>query len=173
VDVIVAVATVPALAAKRATQTISIVFTHVSDPVGSGLVSSIARPGGNITGLTHINAALSPKRLEILKDAVPKVTRVAALWHPGGLGERTERTMLKETEDAAGALGVQLQIIEARGRDDFDRAFAAVTRERAGALIVLPSPIFLNEPAALWISWPGAACRRFTSRGNLSRPVAS
>ncbi|MBI3007479.1 MAG: ABC transporter substrate-binding protein [candidate division NC10 bacterium] len=146
VDVIVAVATVPALAAKRATQTIPIVFTHVSDPVGSGLVPSLARPGNNITGFTHINAALSPKRLEILKQAVPKVTHVAALWHPGGLGEHTERTMLRETEDAARALGVHLQFIEARGPHDFDRAFAAVTRERAGALSVLPSPIFLNEP---------------------------
>ncbi|MBI4587995.1 MAG: ABC transporter substrate-binding protein [Candidatus Rokubacteria bacterium] len=146
VDLIVAVATLPALAAKRATQTIPIVFTHVSDPVGTGLVPGLARPGGNITGLTHINAALSPKRLEILKEAVPKATRVAALWHPGGLGERTETTMLKETEAAARALGVQLHVLEARSPNDLDRAVAAVTRERAGALIVLPSPIFLNEP---------------------------
>jgi putative tryptophan/tyrosine transport system substrate-binding protein len=149
VDVVVAAATVPALAAKRATQTIPIVFTHVSDPVGSGLVVSLARPGANITGFTHVNAALSPKRLEILKQTVPSVTDFAALWHPGGLGELTERTMLKETEDAARALGVHLQLIQARGPADLDRAVAAVPRERAGALIVLPSPIFLNEPGRI------------------------
>ncbi len=145
VNVIVAATTLSALAAKRATQTIPIVFTHVSDPVGSGLVTSFARPGGNITGFTHINVGLSPKRLEFLKEAIPKVTRVTALWHPGGLDERTQRDMLKETEDAARTLGVQLQFLAARGPDDFDRAFAAVTRDRADALIVLPSPIFLNE----------------------------
>jgi putative tryptophan/tyrosine transport system substrate-binding protein len=149
VGVIVAAATVPALAAKRATQTIPIVFTHVSDPVGSGLVSSLARPGGNITGFTHVNAALSPKRLEIITQAVPRVSDVAVLWHPGGLGERTDRTMLKETEDAARALGVQLHLIQVLGPGDFDRAIAAVPRERAGALMVLPSPIFLNEPGRI------------------------
>jgi putative ABC transport system substrate-binding protein len=148
-DVIVAAATVPALAAKRATQTIPIVFTHVSDPVGSGLVSSLARPGANITGFTHVNAALSPKRLEILKQTIPNITEVAALWHPGGLGERTETTMLKEIEDAARVLGVQLQFIQVRGPADFDKAVAAVPRERAGALMVLPSPIFLNEPGRI------------------------
>lgn len=144
VNVIVAVATVPALAAKRATQTIPIVFTNVSDPVGSGLVASLARPGGNITGFTHLNAELMPKRLELLKEAVPKVTHVAALWH-FGFDERTQRTMLKATEAAARALGVQLQFLEVRGPNDFDGAFAAMTGERAGALIVLPSPLFNTE----------------------------
>jgi putative tryptophan/tyrosine transport system substrate-binding protein len=146
VDVIVAVNTVSALAAKRATRTIPVVFTHVSDPVGSGLVPSLARPGGNVTGFTHINAALSPKRLEILKQTVPKVTQMAALWHPAGLGERTGTTMARETGEAARELGVRLDFLETRGPDDVDRALAALTRERAGGLIVLPSPIFLNEP---------------------------
>jgi putative tryptophan/tyrosine transport system substrate-binding protein len=149
VEVIVAAATVPALAAKQVTQTIPIVFTHVSDPVGSGLVATLARPGGNITGFTHVNAALTPKRLEILKQTVPHVTDIAALWHPGGLGERTENAMLKETEDAARALGMQLHVIQARGSSDFDRAVAAVPRERTSALIVLPSPVFLNEPGRI------------------------
>jgi putative ABC transport system substrate-binding protein len=136
---------VSAVAAKRATQTIPIVFTHVSDPVGSGLVSTLARPGGNVTGFTHVNVGLSPKRLEFLKETIPKVTRVVALWHPGGLGERTENIMLNETEAAARALGIQLQFLEARGSSDFDRAFGTVTKQGAGALMVLPSPLFLTE----------------------------
>jgi ABC-type uncharacterized transport system substrate-binding protein len=145
VDVIVAAATVPALAAKRATQTIPIVFTHVSDPLGSGLVPSLAQPGGNITGFTHLNTGLSPKRLEFLKEALPNVTRVVALWHPGGLGEHTERDMRQETEDAARALGMPLHFLAVRGPDDFAEAFATVTREGAGALIVLPGPMLLTE----------------------------
>jgi len=145
VDVIVAVPTVSALAAKRATSKIPIVFTHVSDPVGTGLVTSLARPGGNVTGFTHLNASLNPKRLEILKEAAPQGTQLAALWHPGGLGERTERAMLKDIEAAARALGVSLQLLEARDLDDLERVFAAVARDRMGALIVLPGPLFLTE----------------------------
>src|SRR5262245_29105312 len=144
VQVIVAAATVPALAAQRATQTIPIVFTHVSDPVGSGLVPSLAQPGGNITGFTHLNTGLSPKRLEFLKEALPHVTRVVALWHPGGLGERTERDLRQETEDAARALGVPLHFLAVRGPDDFEGAFATATREGAGALLVLPGPMLLT-----------------------------
>ena len=145
-DAIVAVNTVSALAAKRATQTIPIVFMYVSDPVGSGLVSSLARPGGNLTGFTHLNASLSPKRLEILKQTVPAVTHMAALFHPTGLGERTGATMSRETREAARALGVRLDFLETRGPQDFDSALAGLTRDRAGALIVLSSPMFLNEP---------------------------
>jgi putative tryptophan/tyrosine transport system substrate-binding protein len=145
VDVIVAVPTVSALAAKRATSKIPVVFTHVSDPVGTGLVTSLARPGGNITGFTHLNASLNPKRLEILKEAAPQATRLAALWQPGGLGERTERVMLTETEAAARALGLSLQLLEARGSQDLDRVFAAMAKDRAAALIVLPGPVLLTE----------------------------
>lgn len=144
VNVIVAVATVPALAAKRATQTIPIVFTHVSDPVGSGLVPNLARPSGNITGFTHLNVGLIPKRLEFLTASVSNVTRVVALWHPGGLGERTEKEMLKETEDAARALGVQLQFLAVKGTHDLEGAFAVVSKDRLGPLIVLPAPLFRN-----------------------------
>lgn len=145
VDVIVAVPTVSALAAKHATAKIPIVFTHVSDPVGTGLVTSLARPGGNITGFTHLNTSLNPKRLEILKEAAPQATRLAALWHPGGLGEHTERAMLTETEAAARALGLSLQLLEARDSQDLARVFAAVAKDRAPALIVLPGPVFLTE----------------------------
>jgi putative ABC transport system substrate-binding protein len=145
VQVIVAAATVPALAAKRASTTIPIVFTHVSDPVGTGLVTSFARPGGNVTGYTHMNAGLGPKRLELLKQVVPNLSRVVALWHPGGLGERTDKLMVKETEDAARALGLQLQFVSVRGLHEIEAAFSNV----GSPVILLPSPIFRNEPRLL------------------------
>jgi putative ABC transport system substrate-binding protein len=133
------------VAAKRATRTIPIVFTHVSDPVGSGLVPALARPAGNVTGFTHVNVGLTPKRLEFLKEAFPNVSRVVALWHPGGLGERTEEILLKETETLARALGMQLQFLEVQGHSDFDRAFGTVTRQGASALVVLSGPLLLSE----------------------------
>jgi putative ABC transport system substrate-binding protein len=145
VDVIVAVPTVSVVAAKRATQTIPIVFTHVSDPVGSGLVPALARPAGNVTGFTHVNVGLTPKRLEFLKEAIPNVGRVVALWHPGGLGDRTEEILLKEAETGARALRMQLQFLEVRGPSDFDRAFGTAARDGASALVVLPSPLLLSE----------------------------
>jgi putative ABC transport system substrate-binding protein len=145
VDLIVAGTTPAALAAKQATKTIPIVATSVADPVGDGLVASLARPGGNITGFTFLGPELVPKRLELLKEAIPGVSRVAALWHPAAYGEPTMRDMLKEIETAARALGVQLQLVRARGPDDFDRAFSAMTTERAGALIVFPSPMLYTE----------------------------
>ena len=147
VQVIVAVATVPALAAKRATDTIPIVFTHVSDPVASGIVRSLARPGGNITGFTHFNAVgLGPKRLELLKQVNPGAGGVAALWHPGGLGALTEKEMLKETEDAARTLGLPLQFVPVRGLHELETAFASLG---SNSLVVLPSPIFRNDPKLL------------------------
>ncbi len=145
VDVIVAVTTPSALAAKQATKTIPIVATAIADPVGDGLVASLARPGGNITGFTFLGPELVPKRLELLKEAIPRASRVAALWHPGVYSEPTMRDMLKEIETAARALGVQLQLVGARGPDDFDRAFSAMTTERANALIVFPSPMLYAE----------------------------
>jgi putative tryptophan/tyrosine transport system substrate-binding protein len=144
-DVIVAVPTVSALAAQRTTQKIPIVFTHVSDPVGSGLIQSLARPAANVTGLTHLNTSLNPKRLEILRHAVPKDTHITGVWQPGGLGEHTERLMLKETDAAAAALGVRLQLVEARGSRDLDAAFATAARASPGAVFVLPGPVFLSN----------------------------
>ncbi len=105
VDVIVAGSTPGALAAKQATRTLPIVFTSAGDPVTDGLVTSLARPGGNVTGLTSLTPELVGKCLEQLKQAVPGVSRVAVLWPPGGLGERTEKDMLKGAEVAARALG--------------------------------------------------------------------
>ena len=146
VDIIVAVSTQSTLAAKRATQTIPIVFTNVADPVGAGVVLSLARPGGNLTGLAIMTAEMSPKRLELLKEALPEVAAVAALWHPGAHGERTQREMLKETEATARALGIgRFQLIEARSPNDLDGAFAAMVRARVGAVIVMTSPMFFTQ----------------------------
>ncbi len=145
VDVIVAGNTRAALAAKQSTRTLPIVFTNAADPVASGLVTSLARPGGNVTGLSNLSSELVGKCLEQLTHAVPGVSRVAVLWQPGGLGGRTDKDMLKEADLAARALGVRLQVVEARGPDDFDRAFSEMTRARAGALTVLSSTMFLVE----------------------------
>jgi putative ABC transport system substrate-binding protein len=144
VDVIVAQPTVAAVAAKQATRTLPIVFP-VADPVRSGLVTSLARPGGNVTGLTNVAPDLVGKGLELLKQAIPGVSRVAGLWQPGALPERTTKDMRKEAEVAARALGVRLQFVEARGPDDFDRAFSDMTRARAGALTVLLGSVFFSE----------------------------
>jgi len=134
-----------ALAAKQATSALPIVFAATADPVGSGLVTSLARPGGNVTGLSLIFPELVGKCQEQIKQAVPGVSRVAVLWQPGAYGERTERDMLKGAEVAARALVVRPQFVEARGPEDFDRAFSEMTRARAGALTVLGSVTFANE----------------------------
>jgi putative tryptophan/tyrosine transport system substrate-binding protein len=145
VDVILAGATLPAQAAKQATRTIPIVFTSISDPVQSGLAASLARPGGNATGLSNLTAHLASKCLELLTQAVPGISRVAALWQPGVLGERTEKDVLNAAEVAARALGVRLQFVEARGPEDFDRALSDMTSASVGALIVVPSVLFFGE----------------------------
>ncbi len=145
VDVIVAGGTPQALAAKQATRTIPIVFAAAVDPVENGLVTSLARPGGNVTGLSNLAQELVGKRLEQLKQAVPRVSRVAVLWQPGAFPERTEKELLKEAEVAARALGVRLQFVEARGPEDFDRAFSEMTRKRADALTVLSCGMCVNE----------------------------
>jgi putative ABC transport system substrate-binding protein len=143
--VIVATGTPAALAAQHATTTIPIVVTAMGNPVRDGLVASLARPGGNITGSTFLGPELVPKRLEFLKEAVPGASRVGILWHPGVYGEGTMRDMVRETEVAAQRLGVQLQLLGAEEPNDFDRAFAAMSRERVDALLVFPSPMFYRE----------------------------
>jgi ABC-type uncharacterized transport system substrate-binding protein len=145
VEVIVAASTPPALAAKRATSTIPVVFAAAADAVASGLVTSLAHPGGNVTGLSFLAPELVGKCLEQLKQAVPRVSRVAVLSHPGALGERTERDMLKRAEVTARGLGVRLQFLEARRPDDFDKAFSEMNKGRAGALTVLTSIMLFDE----------------------------
>jgi putative ABC transport system substrate-binding protein len=133
VDVIVTASNPAILAAKKASATIPIVFAAAADPVGSGLVSSLARPGGNITGLSLMTPDLDGKRLELLKEAFPKVARVAFLGAPGDMRGNG-------MEAAAKALGLKLLSLEVRGLDDFDSAFARAKREGAQALITSPSP---------------------------------
>jgi putative ABC transport system substrate-binding protein len=145
VDLIVAGSTPGARAARQATTTIPIIAPNMGDPVQDGLVASLARPGANLTGSTFLGPELVPKRLALLKEALPGVSRIAVLWHPGAFGERTMRDMVKETEAAARTLGVQLQFVEARGPDEFDRAFSAMARERADAFIVFPSVMLFIE----------------------------
>jgi putative tryptophan/tyrosine transport system substrate-binding protein len=144
-DLILAPNTPAARAAQRATTTIPIVVPVMGDPVADGLVASLAHPGGNITGLTFLGPELVSKRLGLLKQALPNASRVAALWHSGAYGERTTREMLQATDAAARTLAVELQLVEVRGVDEFNRAFSAMTGNRADALIVLPSPLLFNE----------------------------
>jgi putative ABC transport system substrate-binding protein len=144
-DLIVAANTPAASAVRRATTTIPVVAAVLGDPVGDGLAASLARPGGNITGLTFLGPELATKRLDLLKQALPNLSRVAALWHPGAYGEHTTSEMVKGTEAAARTLAVQLQFIAVRGADEFDRAFSAVTGKRADAVVVLPSPMLFFE----------------------------
>ena len=140
VDIIVAVVTQASLAAKNATGTIPIVMVGVSDPVGSGLIASLGRPGGNITGTSGMAAELVGKQLELLKETVPKASRVAVLWNPANPVWQAQ--MLRETQVAARALGLRVQLLEARGPDELEGAFAAMTRERASALLVQVDVIF-------------------------------
>src|SRR6266508_143629 len=142
VDVIVAVGGRATQDAQQATRTIPIVMSVVIDPLGSGLVASLARPGGNVTGLTIMASDLVGKQFEVLKEVVPKVSRVALLWNPANPGSAPQ---LRAAEVAARALGVRLQTLEARVPQEIDSAFAAMTKERAGALVVLSDAILLNQ----------------------------
>jgi putative tryptophan/tyrosine transport system substrate-binding protein len=138
VDVIVT-STDPGIAAvKRQTQLIPIVMANSTDPVGTGFVASLARPGGNVTGLSSVSPELSAKRLELLREAVPRLSRVAIVWNPDVRGAVLE---YKETESAARSLHLQLQSVEVNRPDGFDRAFSAVTTGRAEALTVASSSL--------------------------------
>ena len=142
VDVIVAHGGTATQAVQQATRTIPIVMSLVLDPVGSGLVPSLARPGGNVTGTSFMGPDLVGKQLQLLKEVVPKVSRVALLRNPANPASAQG---LRDAEAAARALGVRLQALEARDPQEIDSAFAAMTRERAGALLILPDPIFGNQ----------------------------
>jgi putative ABC transport system substrate-binding protein len=138
VDVIVAANPNAVLSAKRATTTIPIVMMHTPDPVQLGLVASLARPGGNITGVTTLSADLSLKQLEILKEAVPRMSRAALLWNPDNPWHPATVQALR---DLSGSLGLQLQVLKVRGPDAFGGAFQAMTTERAQAVLVLADPM--------------------------------
>ena len=136
VDIIFAGGNPATEAAKNATQTIPIV-TSSQDPVSSGFVVGLARPGGNITGLTNLTSELVGKRLELLKEVIPQLFRVAVLWTPS----HPASTIWRRTEVVAQSLGVQLQAAEIRERDDLELAFVAIKRERAEALLMLRNPL--------------------------------
>ena len=142
VDVIVTGGNPVIAAVKQATATIPVVMAAGRDPVGSGFVASLPRPGGNITGVTSDPAPdVQGKRLELLKEAVPRATRVAVLWNPLPPGAEIYR---QTVENAAGKLGISLQIVAVRGRNEFDDAFAQMSRQRADGVVVLPDPIFFT-----------------------------
>jgi ABC-type uncharacterized transport system substrate-binding protein len=145
VDLIVALATPGARAAHNATKIIPIVALAMGDPIRDGLVASLARPGGNLTGSTFLGPALVPKQLELLREALPRVSRVAALWHPGAFSEQTMDEMLKATEAASRRFGLQLQLVGVRGPDEIDAAFATMVRERAEAVITFPSTMLFSQ----------------------------
>jgi putative tryptophan/tyrosine transport system substrate-binding protein len=136
-DVIFAQGPQATLAAKKASTTIPIVFVGIGDPVSRGMVASLARPGGNITGLSNLAPTLSSKRLELLKESAPRILSVAVFWNGTSPGNRE---VLKDSEVAARALKLTLHPIEVRKAEDFDAAFQAVTKARADALMPLPDP---------------------------------
>jgi len=139
VDVIVTQSNVATLAAKHATETIPIVMAIAGDPVKAGLVRSLARPGGNVTGLTLMQTELSGKRLELLKEVAPNIALVAVIWNPT---DPPAVESLRETEAAARSLGLKLRAIEARSPADLDAAFKAVAPVRPGAFFPLPGSMF-------------------------------
>jgi putative ABC transport system substrate-binding protein len=144
VDLIVATGGPAANAAKNATKKIPIIFTQVAAPDKTGLVKSVAQPGGNVTGLTNIGEEVGGKRLELIKETVPKAFVVAVLWD-----STTSPSSLKSTERAGQVLGVELQVLQVKKRDEFEEAFRAAAKSRAAALTVLSSGIFHTHRDAL------------------------
>jgi len=142
VDVLVTDGLSPARAAKQATKTIPIVMGTVGDPVGAGLVHSLARPGANITGLTLTTAEMNTKRLEFLKAITPGSSHVGVLTNPGNPGAALG---IRETEAAARSLGLTLHVVEARGAEDLERAFAEMLKQQAKAVVILPDPILADQ----------------------------
>jgi ABC-type uncharacterized transport system substrate-binding protein len=145
VDVIVTSGTLATVAAKHATSSIPIVFQTLGDPVTDGLVVSLARPGGNITGLSNLATELVGKCLELLRQAMPAVSQVAILWQPNGFVERTRWAVRERAELAGRALGMRLLFVEARAPEDFERAFSDMTRGRVGAVIVVQTALFVQQ----------------------------
>ena len=140
VDVIIAYGSgLPARAAKNATSTIPIVFAGVGDPVGGGLVASLARPGGNITGFSNITLEMQPKRLDFLCELVPQATVIALLVNPDNVGH--SKQYFRSMQEAARAKGVQLPVLKARTEDEIDTAFASLGQLQAGGLIATPDPL--------------------------------
>jgi putative ABC transport system substrate-binding protein len=146
-DIIVTFGYPTALAAKTSTKDIPIVITGAGDPVATGLVDGLARPGGNITGVTELSTELSAKRLEIMRDALPAITRVAMLWNAADLGMTLR---YRSAEDAARVLGLKVQTLGVREPEDFEHAFAEMTRERPDAILMVSDALtMLNRKRIL------------------------
>jgi putative ABC transport system substrate-binding protein len=142
VDLIVTYGTLAPLAARRATATIPIVMSSAGDPLGSGLVASLARPGGNVTGLSMMVPEMGGKRLQMLKQVLPGVSRVAILWNAAN---PYPALVFRQTEGAARGLGIQLQSLEVRSPGDFHRALEAAARQHAGALLTVEDPLTVGQ----------------------------
>jgi putative ABC transport system substrate-binding protein len=142
VDVIMTYGTPASRAAKAATSTIPIVMVLVGDPVRAGLVQSLARPGGNVTGNTIISRDLGPKRLELVKEIIPSAARVALLWNPGNV---SSSVLLEQMRDAAPGLGLAFTAVEARTADGFTDAFAILARERPDAVMLTSDPLHHSQ----------------------------
>jgi len=146
VDVIVAVAAPETAAARQATKTVPIVFVVHGDPVGSGDVATLARPGGNVTGLGQMAPEISTKQLEILQQVVPRAARVSVIWN---VANPTKASDWREVKSAAQTLGIALQSREVRRSADFAEAFAAIRRERPDALLTLVDPLTVTMRASI------------------------
>ena len=147
VDVIVTTnGTTPALAAKNATSTIPIVFTFVSDPVGIGLVASLARPGGNVTGFSNIAVGLAPKQMELISEVVPQVDAIAVLVNPTN---PAAELLIRDTQSAAQEKGLKLTVLKASTAEEIDAAFASLVQLQVGALVVDPDGFFNSRRAQL------------------------
>jgi putative ABC transport system substrate-binding protein len=146
VDVIVTAGTPASLAVRKATTSVPLVMVAVGDPIGVGLVASLARPGGNSTGLTSIAPELEGKRLELLREVVPRLSHIAVLWNPDN---PFHAGSLKEARAAAQVLGIKMQPLGVRVSEDFPAAFAAILKERPGALLVLADRLFLHNRARI------------------------
>jgi putative tryptophan/tyrosine transport system substrate-binding protein len=147
VAVITAANSPPALAAKAATTTIPVVFITPEDPVRLGLVASLAKPGGNLTGINLLSGELAAKRLELLRELVPRAVRVAVLVNPAN--PSTTETTLRDVESAAPSMGLQMQVLKASTRDEIDAAFATLARERSDILFIGGDPFFTSRRVQL------------------------
>jgi putative ABC transport system substrate-binding protein len=163
VDLIAAAGTLAPLAAKQASSTIPIVMLASGDPLGSGLVASLARPGGNVTGMSLMAPDLGGKRLELLKEVLPQLARVAVLWNAAN---PYSELVFKETQSAGRTLGTEIQSLEVRAPDDFDRAFEATRLQRPDALITVEDPLTVNHRQR-GASRPHNDCRRSMESGIL------
>jgi putative tryptophan/tyrosine transport system substrate-binding protein len=145
VDVIVAGPYAALLAAKKSTTRVPIVMTPSADPVVTGIVKDLVRPGGNITGITEMMPELTPERIRLVKEIVPTFSRLAIMWRPGTLSEQAFEQMIAQSQAVSAPMGVNIQVVTAAKAEDFDAAFQTMDKERAEALIVLVNPMFFGQ----------------------------